>query len=525
MKIFENLLRIVKAGAKVVHIVSFEWERVRGLVIGVANDLKIPLHIWSSSSGMARWDPSGAIESVADGPTDPIAIMRELKEGQAGKIVLLEDAQPYLRSEHHEVLRWVREICRLPVEPHRLLVLSTPIPGLPVELQKEVPTLELPLPKVEDLRVVCERVAEELGVPVDGDDEALLEASRGLTVMEARLAFGQAALQLGRLGHEAVPLVMREKERVIKQSGILEYYDPDVRLEDVGGLENLKVWLERRGRAYGPGARSFGLDAPKGLLLLGVQGCGKSMVSKSVAAAWRFPLLRLDMGRVFAGIVGQSESNVRAALQAAEALAPCVLWIDEIEKGVSGMGSSDQSDAGTTARVVGTLLTWMQEKREPVFVVATANRLDLVPMELFRKGRFDEIFFVDLPTERARREILQIHLRKKGRKPTDFGIQHLAQVSAGFSGAELEEAIREGLFNAFAAGQELRTEHIETALKATFPLSMTMREPIEKLRLWAKARARLASDEAPEQLPAPGVPEPPRLRQEVRNPFIPEVKP
>jgi hypothetical protein len=211
--------------------------------------------------------------------------------------------------------------------------------------------------------------------------------------------------------------VAQEKERIIKQSEVLEYYPTDARMTDVGGLDQLKEWLDRRGRAFGAGARDFGLDAPKGVLLLGVQGCGKSLLAKAIAATWQFPLLRFDMGKVFGGIVGQSEGNIRTALQVAQALAPCVLWIDEIEKGLAGMGSSDQTDGGTTARVVGTLLTWMQEKRDPVFVVATANRIDMLPPELLRKGRFDEIFFVDLPTRAIREEILSIHLKKKRPRP------------------------------------------------------------------------------------------------------------
>lgn len=519
MEQFDHLISLVRSGANVVQIASFEWERVRGLAQGLERDLKLSLYLWNSSSGLCRGDGR-----PIEGPADPIELLRNLKNDREGRIVLFEDAQPYLKPEHHEMLRWVLEICRLPADPRRLLLLSTPLPGLPVELQKEVPTLELPLPRVEELRVICNRVAADLNVRVDSDDEALIEAARGLTIMEARLAFGQAALQLGRLGHDAVPIVMREKERVIRQSGILEYYDPDVGMNDVGGLENLKVWLERRGRGFGAGARSFGLEAPRGVLLLGVQGCGKSLVAKSVAASWQFPLLRLDMGKVFGGIVGQSESNIRSALQVAQALAPCVLWIDEIEKGLSGMGGSDQSDAGTTARVVGTMLTWMQEKRDPVFVVATANRIDLLPPELLRKGRFDEIFFVDLPTVRSRKEILRIHLQKKGRKPEDFDLDRLARETRGFSGAELEESIREGLFAAFAEGKELRTEHIEAALRSTFPLSMTMRETIENLRRWARVRARLASEEPPEELPIEKVSGAPMLRQETRNPFILESK-
>ncbi len=258
-------------------------------------------------------------------------------------------------------------------------MLSTPLPGLPIELQKEVPTIDLPLPGVEELEKVAPRSHRpRRGLAYESTPQ-LLDAARGLTVMEARLAFSLAAVKEGRLGQSAIAMIVREKERVIRQSRVLEYFEPDAAMADVGGLKNLKQWLDRRGHAYGQGARDYGLDAPKGVLLLGVQGCGKSLVAKAVAASWNFPLLRFDLGKVFGGIVGQSEGNIRAALQVAQALAPCVLWIDEIEKGLAGLGSSDQSDGGTTARVVGTLLTWMQEKREPVFVVATANRVEMLP--------------------------------------------------------------------------------------------------------------------------------------------------
>ena len=322
--------------------------------------------------------------------------------------MLLEDIHPYLEPEHHQVTRRIREMCRLPREPFRLLVLATPLPGLPMELRKEVPTVEIPLPKTEELAEIAAIVAEEHDIEWEEDKaQPILDAARGLTTMEARLAYGQAAVENESLGPAEVPMIIREKERVIKQSEVLEYYHPDAKMQDVGGLKNLKTWLEHRGNAFSKDAKIFGLDAPKGALLLGVQGCGKSLVAKAIAASWQFPLLRFDMGKVFGGIVGQSEGNMRVALQVAQALAPCVLWIDEIEKGLAGMGSSDQSDAGTTARVVGTFLTWMQEKQEPVFVVATANRIEMLPPELLRKGRFDEIFFVDLPTESVREEILR----------------------------------------------------------------------------------------------------------------------
>jgi AAA+ superfamily predicted ATPase len=516
---FDTALGLVRSGCSVLHVASLEWERVRGWAIGLAREVEARILVWSSSSGLLQLNENSVVV-LDENLDDPIEAIKQLRDATENTLLLLEDIDPYLEPQHHPVKRWIRETVRLPSDPRRLLVLSTPLAGLPVSLQKEVPTLELPLPGVEDLEVVADQVARERGVRREKCQE-LLEAARGLTVMEARLAFGLAANQLGALGAAAVPTVVREKERVIRQSQVLEYYEPDARMKDVGGLQNLKEWLDRRGRAFGPGARDFGLDAPKGALLLGVQGCGKSLVAKAVAQSWRFPLLRFDMGRVFGGIVGQSEGNIRSALQVAQALAPCVLWIDEIEKGLAGMGSSDQSDAGTTARVVGTLLTWMQEKRDPVFVVATANRIEMLPPELLRKGRFDEIFFVDLPTKPVRKEILDIHLRKKDRNPEEFDLGRLADVSAGYSGAELEEAVKEGLFDAFAEGRELRTEHIEKAIKSTFPLSRTMRDHIEELRRWASARARLASPESPEALPQDVARDIPRLRQESRNPFVP----
>ncbi len=524
MSAYEQLLHLCRAGANLLHVASYEWERVRGLVVGVANETGLTLRIWSQSGGLLRCDDAGLTEVEDETATDPLALLPQIRASEEPGVWILEDFHPFLREEHHPVLRWLRELARMPAEPRRLVVLSTPLPGLPPDLRKEVPTLELALPGVDDLRVVLDDAARALGVQAYAD-EALLDAARGLTVMEARLAFGQAAAEFGRLDHGAVPLVAREKERIIKQSEVLEYYPTDARMSDVGGLDQLKTWLDRRGRAFGAGARDFGLDAPKGVMLLGVQGCGKSLLAKAVAATWQFPLLRFDMGKVFGGIVGQSEGNIRTALQVAQALAPCVLWIDEIEKGLAGMGSSDQTDGGTTARVVGTLLTWMQEKRDPVFVVATANRIDMLPPELLRKGRFDEIFFVDLPTAAVRREILAIHLKKKRRDPDDYDLDDLATRSTGFSGAELEEAVREGLYDAFAEGRELATEHIARAIDATFPLSRTMRDQIEGLRQWAKVRARLASGQAPESLPADSA-EAPRLRQEAtRNPFIPAARP
>ena len=525
MTTYTDLIHRARAGASVLHISSYEWERVQGLAIGLANKLELPLHTWSQSRGLQSVTKGVNATAPADSEdselTDPLETLTRVHTAARGGVWLLEDFHPFLRDEHHEVLRWLRELVRMPAEPRKVVLLSTPRVGLPLDLSKEVPTLELQLPDVRDLEVVLHEVAERLQVRAQAD-EALLDAARGLTVMEARLAFGTAASALGRLDASAAPQVAREKERIIRQSEVLEYYPPGTDLSDVGGLDSLKRWLDRRNQAFGAGARHFGLDAPKGVLLLGVQGCGKSLTAKAVASAWQFPLLRLDMGKIFGGVVGQSEANMRLALQVAQALAPCVLWIDEIEKGLAGMGSSDSTDGGTTARVVGTFLTWMQEKSEPVFVVATANRIDKLPAELLRKGRFDEIFFVDLPTRAVREEILRIHLAKKQRDVGDFDLGALANSSQGFSGAELEEAVREGLFAAFAEGREVSTADIEEAIAATSPLSQTMRDDIDGLRRWARVRARLASSEPPEPLPERRGDGAPRLLQEhARNLFIP----
>ena len=522
---YRQLEHLTRAGANVLHVASFEWERVRGLAIGLADEVKLPLLVWSQSTGLLRHNEAGGVMVEDESATDPLEILKRIYGDDRPGVWLLEDFHPFLKEEHHPILRWLREITRVGQSPRKVVILSTPLPALPLDLRKEIPTLELELPGVQDLGVVLQDTASTFGIEATGD-HALLEAARGLTVMEAKLAFGKAAAESGKLGTQAVPLVAREKERIIKQSEVLEYYPTEAGLGDVGGLENLKGWLTQRGKAFGEGARSYGLDAPKGVLLLGVQGCGKSLLAKAVATTWQFPLLRFDMGKVFGGIVGQSESNIRVALQVAQALAPCVLWIDEIEKGLAGMGSSDRTDGGTTARVVGTLLTWMQEKRDPVFVVATANRIDMLPPELLRKGRFDEIFFVDLPSHKVRQEILSIHLKKKRRNPAKYDLSRLASQSVGYSGAELEEAVKEGLFDAFNQGVELADNHIERALKQTYPLSRTMRDQLEDLRKWARVRARLAANEQPEPLPNENeATSAPRLKQEAsRNPFIPGAK-
>ena len=372
--------------------------------------------------------------------------------------------------------------------------------NLPSDLEKEITVVDFPLPGPEELNELLENAAREIavnpGLNIDlaGDArEEILKAVHGLTLAETENVFAKSLVIHGRLGAAQIPDILMEKRQIIRKSGLLDYYESDVALGDVGGLENLKKWLVKRRLAFSDRARGFGLPSPRGVLMLGVQGCGKSMCAKAVSALWHLPLLRLDVGRIFDSLVGGSEENIRRAIAIAEGVAPCILWIDEIDKAFGGLSGS-ATDSGTSQRVLGTFLTWLAEKCSPVFVVATANNVASLPPELLRKGRFDEIFFVDLPDRRERANILAIHLRRRGRDAAKFDLAQLAEAAAGFSGAEIEQAVISGLFDAFYDnGREVTTADILTAISETVPLSQTMMESIDHLREWCRARARSAS--------------------------------
>jgi SpoVK/Ycf46/Vps4 family AAA+-type ATPase len=329
-----------------------------------------------------------------------------------------------------------------------------------------------------------------------------------LTLGEAENVFAKIIVKDERLSAEDVNEVFAEKQQIIRKSGLLEYYATTESFSHVGGLSVLKDWLEKRSITFTDEARAFGLPAPKGILILGVQGCGKSLLAKAVSSMWQQPLLRFDMGRMFGSLVGSSEENVRRAISVAESVAPAILWVDEIDKAFAGSQSSGGTDGGTTARVFGTFLTWLSEKTAPVFVVATANDISQLPPELLRKGRLDEIFFVDLPSEAERAEVFRIHLTKRGRQHEQFDIPALVKASHDFSGAEIEEAIISGLYDSFYAGHDLATEQVLVALRETVPLARTMNEQISRLRSWAEGRARNAS------IPRVVIPEQERRRME-----------
>ena len=495
---------LVRARYPVLYVVTSEEGRLEHLLLELARRQGKPFSVWTATRGLR---PVGVRrEGTPELPhfPAPTEVLEHIRAERETGIYLLEDL--HLHFEDPQVVRRLRDVAAELKNSHKTVVLSAARMALPPELEKDLTVLDLPLPDETEiaalLRSLCEQLSQQdpKSVALSREDcRSLVRAARGLTLAEAENAFAKAAVDGERLDAADVKLVMEEKRQVIRKSGVLDFHPAESTLGDVGGLEPLKEWLRRRGKALLPGAREFGLDVPKGVLLLGVPGCGKSLTAQVIAHSWQLPLLHLDLGRVFSGLLGSSEDNMRKALRAAEAVAPAVLWIDEIEKGLSGGGGSSQSDGGTAQRVFASLLTWMQEQRAGVFVAATANRIDALPPELLRRGRFDEIFFVDLPGAAARAEILAIHLRKRGRDPSLFALADLAKACDGFSGAEIEQSLVEALYAAFDRGSELEGQDIAQAIAETTPLSVTSAEEIGAMRAWAKTRARAADRVVPER--------------------------
>jgi AAA+ superfamily predicted ATPase len=495
-KFVQELDTLVRARYPLLWLVTWEEQRVDAVLEDLARAHGKALVEWTITRGLRKI--GGTRTTTDDGPREPAAALSAIEKLNEASLVVLKDFHPFLTDP--TVVRALRDLAHALKSTFTTVVILSPTLAIPVELEKEVSVVDVPLPTTRELNQLLREIvgvvrgSGHAKVDLNREDvEALIKASLGLTLSEAENAFAKAIAHDGRLCRDDVPLVLEEKRQVIRKSGLLEYFAADARLADVGGLASLKTWLSRRRNAFGEAARKFGLPEPKGLLLLGVQGCGKSLTAKAVAASWELPLLRLDMGRIFSGLVGSSEENLRRAIRVAESVAPVVLWVDEIEKGLSGMGGSGTADAGVSARVFGALLTWLQEKTAPVFVVATANRIEALPPELLRKGRFDEIFFIDLPEAAERAEILGIHLAKRQRDPSAFQLPALAARTNGFSGAELEGLILAALYDAFAEGTELAQRHLEAALTETLPLSVTMREEIARVRDWARTRTRPAS--------------------------------
>jgi ATP-dependent 26S proteasome regulatory subunit len=472
----------VRAGYPAIAITSPEEERAIEECRRVAHVLKMSFATWSSTKGLQiEGKPKERIQ-------DPVAALQVATKLENALYVLV-DFHPYLNSP--DVWRTAKDMFTTQKSRGIVYVFISVQFSLPKELEREMISISLPLPSRDELKGLLSKVAEAAEVGVPEDTTSVVEAALGLTITEAENAF---ALSLVETGTFSAPVVAKEKEQLVRKSGVLEIYSPDTNLEAVGGLAELKHYLQLRVAAYTPEAQAYGLTAPRGVLLVGVPGSGKSLSAKALAATWQKPLLRLDTGRLFGSLVGESEANIRRALEVAEAVAPAVLWLDEVEKELAGVQSSGKTDSGVTARVFGTFLTWLQEKKAPVFVVATANAVDQLPPEFLRKGRFDEIFFVDIPTVEERADIFSVQIRKRRRDPNHFDISALVSNTENFTGAEIEEAIISGLFASWNDGKrEVTTEDIINATKSIIPIAVGMEGRIEALRAWAEKNARRAN--------------------------------
>jgi len=473
----EEVARLIRSGWQIIALETFEEDRALGHLQAVASECDRQLVTWSAASGLEGSERG--VGSLDEG-------LKAISSSSEPTIFAMLDAHTGL--DNPLALRRLRDL--LPVLSERLqcVVLLGPIIEVPIELQREVGHVELALPRLLELDTCFEGQVEN---PDPELLDAAVRAALGLTATEAVRVLRKACDRAGGLNEEAIASMVREKRQALRRTPALTFHEAPTGLDDVGGLDELKRWLRERRRAFSEEARQFGLPTPRGLLLLGVQGCGKSLCAKSVAREWRFPLLRLDLAAAFGAANRSPEITIREAMSVAESVAPAVLWIDEIEKGFAA-SSADPS----ASRVFGSFLTWLAEKETPVFVAATANDIANLPPELLRRGRFDELFFVDLPTTREREEILMIHLRKWGRDPLQFPIEELAEQAERLSGAELEQVVSAALYTAFSDSRDLAVNDLANAINETVPLYDTYEERIKELRDWARTRARSATLDA-----------------------------
>lgn len=487
---------LVRARYPLIYIVSWEEQRILERLKDMAAKRNKKIFLWSVTRGIFKLDDDPL--KVDEGTRDPLNALAYVEKCTDPALMVFLDFHSFLGDQN--VIRKLRDLVNNLKNTYETLIILSPVLTVPIELEKEFVVTDYDVPAYEEIVELLDGIIEivsknsEVTIDLSGDaKEKLVKATLGLTRSEAENAFARSIVIDKKLDAQDIDKILEEKKQAIRKSKLLEYYESKEEFANIGGLENLKDWLTKRGVAFTQKAQAFGLPQPKGILLLGVQGCGKSLTAKAVASLWKLPLLRLDIGAVFSGIVGSSEENMRRAIKTAESLSPIILWIDEIEKGLSGVQSSTFSDAGTSARVFSTFLTWLQEKTNPVFVIATANNIQLLPPELLRKGRFDEIFFVDLPLLQERKKIFSIHIKKRKRDAAKFDLELLARESDGYSGAEIEQAVISSLYDAFLENRDIATQDILKSVKDSVPLSVTMKENIEETRNWAKRRARYAS--------------------------------
>lgn len=500
MKPQEEIEILIRAKYPIIYVTTWEEQRVAELLTNIAEKLSRLTFSWSLTEGMRPpADKKPEVPSQGKLPSELEALV-QVRGGPECAIFHLKDFHPYMNDTR--VIRVLRDLSVRLRARSQAIVITAPVLKLPVEMEKDITVVDFGLPGPPEIGEVLDNVlaavknTPNINSTLDAAQrELVIKSCQGLILDEVEAVFARSLVKKKSID---VDVILGEKEQIVKKSGLLEYYPASEQLKDVGGMELLKEWLRKRAQCFTDRARDFGLPPPKGVLLLGVQGCGKSLVAKAIASFWNLPMLRMDVGKIFGSLVGQSEENVRRAIQVAESVAPCVLWADELEKAFAGIQGSSFTDSGTTARVFATFLTWMQEKTAPVFLVATANEVNALPAELLRKGRFDEIFFIDLPDQQERSDIFAIHIKKRKRDPAKFDLQNLVKITKGFSGAEIEQVVVAGLYDAFDQNRDLTQQDLECEAKAIVPLSVMMSEDITALREWAKLRTRQASknDEA-----------------------------
>jgi hypothetical protein len=486
----ERFKQLISGGYCCISIVTYEEQYALEIVRQVALGLSRDLWIWSVSGGVR----DGLLANspfIAD-TEKPAAGLRNFTNAKEGSICVSLDLAEHLRGGL--ALRTLRDIIERFEKNNSTLVMIDSSDNLPDVMRSCARPFEISFPDKNELQEIIRRTLQrfhrkkpiEVGITQRGLDTIVRNLS-GLTRRQAERIIIDTVAEDRRFDDDDINVVISSKRRMIQRGGLLEYIQTPLDLSEIGGMRRLKKWLQERRDAFTSKAEDFGLKAPKGVLMLGVQGAGKSLCAKAIATAWHQPLLRMDPSVLYASYIGESERNLRDALRQIEAMSPVILWIDEIEKGFAS-AASQSTDGGLSKRMFGTLLTWMQEHEAPVFLIATANDIEALPPELLRKGRFDEIFFVDLPTENVRKEIFAIHLKKRQREPGQFDLDALAKTSVGYSGSEIEQAVISALHEAYANETDLDTNRLLSALRTSPPLSVTMAECVECLREWAEGR-------------------------------------
>lgn len=484
----------VRARVTVINLVTYEEERAMAVLDGLVRGRGRCLYVWDAAGGLLARSVSGPRNEVPK--ADPLTTLEQIEKSQEEGLFVLKDFHLFWKDAR--VMRKLRNLAQALKYTKKTIVITTPTPAVPPELQDDVFLLDFPFPDYDEMNHVLDKLAHDAGAEAmlsPTAREKLVTSALGLSSNQSQRAFAKAIVMHGGLDERAIDTVLAEKKQVIRESGALEFYAATETIGDVGGLDVLKDWLRVREKAFTQEAADYGLSVPKGITLIGIPGTGKSLTAKMIAGLWRLPLLRLDMGAVFGSLVGQSEENIRRALRLAETISPCLLWIDEMEKAFAGGAGGATGDSGTSVRVFGTILTWMQEKTLPVFVVATANNIAGLPPETLRRGRVDEVFFLDLPTLQERREIFRVHLGKRRPVTRGFDLDALAEAGRGFVGAEIEQAVVDAMHAAFdQGGREFTTEDVLVALGNIVPLARSQRDEIEHLRNWLReGRARSAS--------------------------------